>query len=180
MKNFLIRTTAVGLGFCLWSGAAIAKPAPPNADTKAASHVTMGEKSWIGDVYNSGLEEISLGKLAATKGTTAGVKELGSHMMSGHQALNKELKMLADKKGVKISQKSADKEYKKLNALKGKDFDKEYVKMMVDGHTGIVKKFKSEADKGNDPNLKAWAAANLPKIEEHLKMAQAQQAAVGK
>ena len=42
------------------------------------------------------------------------------------------------------------------------------------------KAFRSEADKGNDPNLQAWSSQNLKSIQSHLKMAQELQAGIGK
>ena len=55
--------------------------------------------------------------------------------------------------------------------LKGAEFDKEYAEMMVNDHEDDIKLFEKEAEKGNDGELKAWAASKLPILQHHLQMA---------
>ena len=172
--------TLAGLGICLLATAAIAKPM--GSDDKAASSVTSGERRWVIKHFQGGMEEVRLGQLASTKGTNPKVKEFGKHMVDDHSKADTELKMLADKKGIKIPAKDSksDKDFDKLNKLSGADFDKQYVAMMVSDHKADVAAFQKEADKGNDPNLKAWAGKTLPTLQSHLTMIQDLQNSMGK
>lgn len=181
MTNSLSKHIALaGLTLSLLTTAALAKPVGPN--DKAASSVTSGEKTWVIKHLQGGAEEVRLGQLAATKGTNPKVKEFGKHMVGDHSKAGTELKMLADKKGIKIPAKDSksDKDFDKLNKLSGADFDKQYVDMMVADHKADVAAFQKEAEKGSDPNLKAWAGKTLPTLQSHLKMIQEIQSSMGK
>jgi putative membrane protein len=171
MNKFLIHTTTVALGLSLWT-IATAQPSTTVGD-KAASHVTMAERSWVGSFYNSNSAAISLGKLAASRAENKSIREFGGKIAAHHGILNKELKMLADKKGIKIAMKEPVSDHQSLSGMSGKNFDKAFVQMMITQHTTAEKRLKSEAKSGNDPNLKAWAGRNLEAIQAHLKFAQA-------
>ena len=73
----------------------------------------------------------------------------------------KDHKMMTDQ------QKTMD----KLSKLSGADFDKAYMSDMVKDHEKDVAMFEKEASKGKDTDVKAWAAAKLPTLKEHLQMA---------
>src|SRR5690349_8072715 len=118
----------IGFGLALLlTGSALAAP-PKSSDDKAANSVTMGDKSWVVECAKGGAEEVRLGQLAATKGSNAAVKAFGKHMVTDHSKANKELMALAAKKNIKLDAKNdkSDSDFKKLNALSGADFDKQY------------------------------------------------------
>ena len=88
--------------------------------------------------------------------------------------MNDELKQLAQNKGLALPADVDDESKKmsdKLSKLSGKDFDKEYINGMVDGHEKVVKSFEKASKDAKDPDLKAWAAKTLPTLQDHLKMA---------
>ncbi len=58
----------------------------------------------------------------------------------------------------------------KLSKLKGADFDKEYIKMMVEDHIKDVTAFEATANNGVDADVKAFAAKTLPTLRMHLQM----------
>ena len=61
---------------------------------------------------------------------------------------------------------------KKLSALSGAAFDREYMSQMVKDHTAAVALFQGQATSGADADLKNWAAKTLPTLQHHLQMAQ--------
>ena len=70
----------------------------------------------------------------------------------------------------------SDKSQKKYNDLMektGKDFEDAYTDCMVKDHKDAVDKFKKQADKGEDADLKSWAAGKVAALEHHLEMAKA-------
>ncbi|HEY3402952.1 MAG TPA: DUF4142 domain-containing protein [Ohtaekwangia sp.] len=126
------------------------------------------------DAADDGMLEVELGKLAQTKAVSTEVKNLAAVMVTEHTKANDELKNLATQKNISIPATLSDKSQRKyddLNGKSGKDFDEAYAKAMVDDHEDAVDLFKKEADKGNDPELKAWAAQKVPTLEHHLQMA---------
>ena len=54
----------------------------------------------------------------------------------------------------------------------GNEFDKDYTSYMVSDHKEDISLFKKQAEKGKDPEVRAWAAGKLSTLEHHLQMAQ--------
>ena len=117
------------------------------------------------------LEEIELGRLAQTRGVSAQVKELGKTMETAHAKALSDLQGLAAKKQITIPTTLTDdgmSSQKKLVDIKGSDFDKEYVDMMVNGHKDAISKFEKISTEGYDSDIRNWAASMLPIFREHL------------
>jgi putative membrane protein len=55
-----------------------------------------------------------------------------------------------------------------LAKLQGNEFDREYVKAMVDDHKKDLDEFRKMQRNARDANLKAWIDKTLPTIESHL------------
>jgi putative membrane protein len=54
-----------------------------------------------------------------------------------------------------------------LAKLKGKEFDDRFMEVMAKDHEQMEGMFKEAADKGQDPDVKAFAEKNLPTIKAH-------------
>src|SRR5436309_6415015 len=109
------------------------------------SSLDPADKDFVMKAAQGGMAEVMLGQMASTKGTSPDVKNFGNRMVSDHGKANDELKQLAQNKGMALpadvddeSKKMAD----KLSKLNGKDFDKEYINGMVEGHEKVVKAFE--------------------------------------
>jgi len=122
----------------------------------------------------AGLAEVELGRLAVRLGSNPAVQSFGQKMIVDHSQANTELQTIAGKKKLELprdvnaNQRST---IDKLSKLSGAQFDKEYVADMVSDHEAAAKDFESQANKGNDAELKAFAAKTLPAIQRHLQMA---------
>jgi putative membrane protein len=171
MKNASVATAV----FVLAAAAAFAQ-------TTAAKPVSSADQTFILNTSKAGMAEVEFGKVAAQNASSDAVKKFGQKMADDHSKANDELKALAASKNVVLPSEldDQDKEHRdKLMALKGDAFDREYMTMMVSGHRKVVDSFKSEAQSGSDADLKAWVTKTLPTIEEHLKLAQDTNRAVG-
>ena len=125
---------------------------------------------------DGGLLEVKLGELAQLNGSSAKVKEFGKKMVEDHGKANTELKDLAAKKNISLPISLSDNNLEKYNDLakkKGNDFDDAYAEFMVKDHKEDISDFKKEAEKGNDPEIRAWAGGKLSTLEHHLQMAEA-------
>lgn len=122
-----------------------------------------------------GMAEVELGRLAAQKGASEDVRQFGRRMVDDHTRANEELMRVASSKGM-TPPAALDAKHQaavqKLAALSGERFDREYARMMVGDHKKTVSEFQKEADRGADADLKGFAAAQLPALQEHLRMAQ--------
>ncbi len=126
------------------------------------------------EAADGGMLEVKLGELAQSNASLDVVKKFGRSMVDDHGKANKELKELAHKKNITIPLSLSDKNqkhYDDLSKKQGKDFDKAYTEFMVKDHEEDIDDFKKEAEKGNDQNLKEWAAGKLSTLEHHLQMA---------
>jgi putative membrane protein len=142
---------------------------------KDSTGVSISDKAFVTDAANAGLTEVRLGKLAAERGSTPKVKEFANMMVKDHTAANDELKKLAERMRIAMPQDLCSEclaKYNGLSNLRGAQFDKKYMEMMVSDHREAVQKFSNEADKGKDSELQAWAKGKLPVLKHHLSMSE--------
>lgn len=120
------------------------------------------------------MKEIELGKLAQQKGMSAEVKDLGKMMVTEHEKSSADTKALAAKKNITLPMALTEKgndAFKDLNDKTGKDFDKKYAEMMVDGHEKTIEKMEKASKDANDEEIRMWAANMLPALQKHLEHA---------
>lgn len=117
------------------------------------------------------LAEIQLGQLAQSSSKMKDVTNLGAMMEKGHRSMLKELESLAVKKMVTVPATITEKGQEEFNRLKekaGKDFDKKYCQMMVDGHKDAIDKFQKASENAVDTEIRSWATNTLPALKMHL------------
>jgi len=121
------------------------------------------------------MEEIKLGKLAQQKGTMSHVKALGKMLVTDHTQAMEGLNTLAKTKMINLptteGQKIMD-AYKMLSEKKGKDFDKAYSDMMVNGHKEAIALFEKTNSDTKDADVKKMTATMIPKLKTHLEQAE--------
>ena len=120
-----------------------------------------------------GMVEVKLGNLALAKSENADVKRFAEMMIADHTRANNDLKEIAAGKSVALPTEINDEQKSQLDKLSkysGAEFDKEYVKAMIEDHEKDVKEFQVQADSGTDADVKAFAARTLPTLKNHLGM----------
>jgi putative membrane protein len=151
-----------------------------NSNTKASKGTTTKastspDQKFMMEAATAGMEEVELGRMAATKGSTDAVKQFGQRMVDDHSKANEELMQIASTKGVTLPTALDDKhkaDIDKMSKLSGADFDRAYIKEAgVKDHDKAVKLFQGESTKGKDADVKAFADKTLPTVQEHLRMA---------
>ncbi len=126
-----------------------------------------------------GQMEVTLGQLAVQNAQDPAVREFGTKMVQDHQAANQQLAQIITQKGATVSDVPGmmdERTTKKLQELKGSEFDRAYMKHMVSDHKAVIKEFQKEADSGDDADVKGFASKTLPTLQEHLRLAQDTQA----
>jgi putative membrane protein len=137
--------------------------------------MSAADKKFMMNAAMGGMEEVEMGKLAASNATNADVKAFGQRMVDDHTKANDQLKQLAQTKGVTLPtdmSKAQHADMTKLGKMTGDAFDHAYVKMMVKDHKKDVADFSKESKSGKDSDLKSWAGTTLPTLQDHLKMVQ--------
>lgn len=124
--------------------------------------------------------EIDLAHQAKVRATQA-VKRYADTLLDDHSSADKDLLAMAKKKGLaKIPADTPKTEAEKqehkdmmqsmaaLKKLKGADFDREYLRMMVDGHEKELAKSDVLAATANDSDLKTTIEARKTVLQRHI------------
>ncbi|MEO6590195.1 MAG: DUF4142 domain-containing protein [Pyrinomonadaceae bacterium] len=132
--------------------------------------VSSNADQFMTEAAQGGMMEVALGKLAASKAQSPEVKAFGQRMVVDHGKAGDDLKALAAKKNIKLPTESSGGQKEtidRLSKLSGAEFDKEYVKLMVDDHDNDLEAFQNQADDAEDADVKAFAAKYAPIIKSH-------------
>jgi putative membrane protein len=114
--------------------------------------------------------DMSEGKLATQRGTTKEIKEYGKVMLNDQKMMLSEIKKMAKHRKIALpSGISNEKEEgrKELAELKGKEFDKKFVRMMIIDHKRDLRLFR-KAVKSNDDEISEFAELYIPVLQSHL------------
>jgi putative membrane protein len=149
-----------------------------SAGTSSISSTPLGkdDSTFAMKAAMGGMMEVQLGQIAQQKASDQRVKDFGSMMVQDHSAANDELKRLTSAKNLTLPTTLNDKHQKEiddLNKKSGTDFDKAYMKMMVDDHEKDVKEFEKAGNDAKDPDLKSFVMKTLPTLQKHLDSAKA-------
>ena len=145
------------------------------AADKSATKLSRADENFVKEAAAGGMMEVELGKIAAEKATNDKVKAFGRQMQQDHGKANDELKTLAGNKGVPLPAALEGKQKRtvdRLSKLSGPEFDRQYIRTMIEDHKEDLKAFQREADNGKDPDVKQFASKYVPMIKNHLEMAQ--------
>ena len=139
----------------------------------ACNNESKNSSSFTTNAAQGGMAEVQLGNLALAKAQSAEVKQFAERMVADHTKANDDLKEVAAKKSVALPTEISDEQKStldKLSKLSGADFDKAYVKAMVEDHEKDVKEFQTQSQTGTDADVKAFATNTLPTLKAHLEM----------
>jgi putative membrane protein len=165
--------------------------------TNSNSAVSDSDKKFVGEQLADGSAEVEIAKVAKDRAANPEVKQFAAMMIDDHTNAGKLLRQVAVTYGIP-EQTQPDKEDRDLidglSKLRGPEFDREYIKAMVDEHEEAVKALRSRVDEnrrlsdrlqGKNPEDRAsvkpetsddkarmsvneWAANVLPTVEHHL------------
>lgn len=130
----------------------------------AMGQLDAKDKQFMMTAAKGGMMEVHMGEMAQKMGQSADVKKIGARMVADHSKVNGELMALASSKGVKLDTRH------KMDKMESANFDQMYLDQMVKDHNKDIAEFQTEAKNGMDPELKSFAAKNLPTLQSHLKM----------
>jgi putative membrane protein len=139
--------------------------------------VAPSTQDFVTEAGQSDMFEIESSKLALGKSDEA-TKKFAQQMVDDHTKTTTDLKDLVSRGNVKATLPTTMRGkqqgmLKDLQQRQGEDFTKQYHSDQVDGHKDAVDLFKRYAEKGEQADLKAWAAKTLPTLQHHLEMAKA-------
>lgn len=155
----------------------------PQQDTQRAS-TTGPEERLLAKLHETNQLEIEFGKLAQQKGSTAECKDFGKQLEQDHQNADKKVMSIAREKNLKLDAPAAmnDDDAKKtaeqkaalarLKKMEGAQFDKEFMKVMAEGHDHALSLVRDSKASVRDAKIKSHLEEVEPVLEKHRSMAQ--------
>ncbi|MDB5955199.1 DUF4142 domain-containing protein [Ramlibacter sp.] len=170
------QTPGAGTSATGGQSAPVAQPGTGTRNLPAKSKVARGDRKFIEEAASSGMFEVQVGQLAASKATDANVKSFASMLVDQHTAANNELVKIANAKGVELPaapKHSMRREIEKLGKKTGDAFDRDFVREVgIKDHKKDIKEFEKASKDVKDPELKAFVDKTLPTLREHLAAAE--------
>ena len=171
----------------LWGAAALAlagcAETQKAADTTVAAAraqvnptLSSSDAAFLTEAGRGGLAEIQFAQLARENGRSPAVKRFAAQLAADHGKANRELAALAGRKQIASPERigaAQQAAFDDLALLHGAAFDRAYASAMVQDHQDDLALFRTEARDGTDPDVKAFAARQVPMLEAHLRMAEA-------
>ena len=130
------------------------------------------------DVVTKNMAEIELSRMALEKSTNLDIKSFAQRMVDDHGAAGSKLKSVVSGQPIEWPAQIDDKHRKTADELAqkaGADFDRDYVKAMVDGHQDLAAKLESRLDVQSLTDWKTAAAgrthskARCPSPRSHMR-----------
>ncbi|HZN48643.1 MAG TPA: DUF4142 domain-containing protein [Ramlibacter sp.] len=147
-----------------------------NSPARNEAKIARGDRKFIEDAANSGMFEVEVAQLAASKATDANVKSFAGMLVDHHRAANNELVKMANAKGVELPvapKRSLRRDIEKLGMKSGDEFDREFVREVgIKAHEQDIKLFQKASKDVKDAELKAFVDKTLPTLREHLAAAE--------
>jgi putative membrane protein len=148
------------------TGAANSTETTASADHAEHMKLKHADRSFIEKADVAGREEVEISQIAAERASNPDVKKFAQMMVDDHTRANEELASIATACGVKLKDKPKNED--KWSRKDAKDFDRDYMKKMVDDHKKVIDLFSKESKDGADEQLVEFARKTLPKLQHHL------------
>ena len=146
-------------------------PSPRDAKPATSADLASQDRDFLERASQGSNAEVSMGKVVDEHALRPEVLAFGKLMVADHQAINEQLRAIAAKKKIEMTKSLGDhqQDFDRVVDLERDEFDRAYVRVMIQSHHQAAELFRNEAANGIDPELKAFAASTLPKIEAHLR-----------
>jgi putative membrane protein len=125
------------------------KPEPASVGTGGAGADLKNDGDFVQDVALKTMAEIELSRMALDKATRPDVKAFAQKMIEDHGAAGDKLKSVVSAHPIEWPAQLDDKHRETVDELakkQGADFDRDYVKAMVEGHQDLAAKLESRLD----------------------------------
>lgn len=135
-------------------------------------------RAYVSELYAIDQAEVKMGELAQQHAQNTKTKDLAKMLVTDHQADEKKVKELADKKGLsldtseaKMKTKTLDASLEEMKKWPAASFDKNFAQAAVGGHEDAIGIVNNALKTEDDADFKAYLQNLLPVLNKHLDMA---------
>jgi len=120
--------------------------------------------------------EMMLGRMAQSQAENDGVRNYGRTLASDHRQARADAVRTATRMGVRGAEWDRDvapearDERDRLSSMRGREFDREFIRYMIDDHRKDISDFRDEAREDHGP-ASQMAQRQLPTLQKHLDIA---------
>jgi putative membrane protein len=147
-------------------------PAGGYASTMLPGNVGARDKDalFVAEAAHDSASEIEMSRVAEQRATSQATKDYARMIVEDHAAANRQLMELAQRENLPlpgtpsagVAQKTDE-----MQTAKADGFDLDYMTRMVEDHNRALNMYRDVANSSQDPNLRAWAASQIPILEKH-------------
>lgn len=147
------------------------------AGPDGAATLKRGDQRFFEKITRLNEREVALSRQAVQRATNPQVRSFAEEMVREHTRSGQELGSLANRKGARLATvvaregRKSERIEKDWAEKKGADYDKAYVKEMIDAHEDTLDILENGAD-SKDPEIAATAQKMLPKVKAQLEQAE--------
>jgi putative membrane protein len=148
----------------------------PSATSPAVSKLSPADYNFVAQANLGAPFQIDSGRIAEEKAGTAAIRDYAHLMVTSHGPVVDALNAILKRKGIAappetLLQGAYAAMIASLKADHRAALDRDYVIGQVEYQKGNTALFQNEIRNGTDADLKEFARATLPKIEDHLQRA---------
>ncbi|HJZ86578.1 MAG TPA: DUF4142 domain-containing protein [Polyangia bacterium] len=156
---------------------------PPPKSARPAEKIkstSISVASVLRRLHRANQTEIEAGRIATANAGSKAVRAYGEHLMKDHRAADAKIVALAKKKDIDLVSEDALAQDERreqaemlarIRALKGHEFDREFLNSMVTAHDQAISLIVSAQESVTDADARALLADLLPTVKEHRKTA---------
>jgi len=160
---------------CHWLSAFLLLSWSSASGQTASNALSNSDESFIRQSYQEVIASERLAILAANRGNSGAVRSLGASAVWSLRTIRERIRFFARKKGVTLSDDlTAQNQYATdtLANAGGDDFDRTYLKLILEYLPKILSEFKSVSGSTYDPDLKAITTRAIPTIQARIHAAE--------
>jgi putative membrane protein len=142
--------------------------------SQSSQQITVLDQEFAAEAAENAIAAIQLGQMAVQQGTNEDVKSYAQQMVRDQTKIYNQIKQLASRKGIAIPEGMGNTnrlEMENLSRFSGTEFDRAYMRQMLEDRTRDESLYGRVALQGDDPDLKAWAKKNLSSVKQQFRSA---------
>lgn len=162
-----------------WAGRLVAAMVLGSAGFAVAQEgrvISSSEARFLQKAAGESLAGAKLGRLAQQKALRDEVRQFADRMVAEHRRNGEALMELSAAKRVPLPTQLEAKQRRdleRLQKLAGPDFDRAYMRLMLEEHRRAVKDFSRHAKGARDPDVREFAEQSLATLKDHRAAARA-------